>query len=404
MPIKYGSLPFNKAVESFRDKLNMPTATWTGIWQGQHARAFVIAGAMKEDLLTDLRGSVDKVIADGISLEDFRKDFDKIVQKHGWGYNGGRNWRTRVIYETNLYQSHNAGRYAQMQQVKRTRPFWRYRHNDSVEHPREEHLAWDGKILSADDPWWDTHYPANGWGCKCFIQTLSQRDMDKLGKSKPDQAPPIELEEKTVGVKGPSPFTVSVPKGIDPGFAYNPGKSAFGEQLSDNVMSEWRKTKDKWLPLDVSNWRDAGRTENIPMATPPVKLASRVKTKQQVLELMQKQQGDQKLYSAKGIPVLVNSKSLSEHIDPNRSEFIPLLDDVLTNPHEIWQSFERHSASGKIVLRTRFIKGYEIGKGRFVLVSADAKKGYFQGWTFLPTSKKNYIQNQRVGKLIFGEE
>ena len=128
-------MPFNKAVEGFRDKLNLPTATWTDIYEGQHARAFVIAGAMKEDILNDFRQSVDKAVAQGMSLEDFRKDFDNIVAKHGWGYNGGRNWRSRVIYETNLYQSHNAGRYAQMQAVKRTRPYWRYRHNDAVEHP-----------------------------------------------------------------------------------------------------------------------------------------------------------------------------------------------------------------------------------------------------------------------------
>lgn len=404
MPINYGSMPFNNAVDTFRDKLNLPTASWTDIYQGQHARAFVVAGAMKEDLLTDFRTSVDKVIADGMTLKDFRKDFDSIVAKHGWGYNGGRNWRSRVIYETNLYQSHNAGRYAQMQKVKRTRPFWRYRHNDSVEHPRPEHLAWDGKILVADDPWWDTHNPANGWGCKCFVQTLSQRDMDKLGKAGPDTAPPIEYEEKTIGINGPSPRVVSVPKGIDPGFDYNPGKAAWGETLSDDVMQQWQQSKTAWKNLTPAGWAEAGRPEKIPFVKPPVELGKRFTNKQQVLEQVQTLYGDEKLYNTSGLPFMLNSKALAKHVDPARAEFLPLLDDLLTNPYEVWLSFQEHKGTGKVVLRSRIFKAYDIGKGRYLLAVANVRKGFLESWTFIPTSKRSYINSQRAGHLVYGEE
>ncbi|MFZ1326805.1 MAG: hypothetical protein WAT67_12445, partial [Candidatus Contendobacter sp.] len=57
-----------------------------------------------------------------------------------------RAWRARVIYETNLQTSYAAGRYQQMKAIAGKRPYWRYRHNDAVVHPREEHLAWDGKM------------------------------------------------------------------------------------------------------------------------------------------------------------------------------------------------------------------------------------------------------------------
>ena len=33
-------------------------------------------------------------VAEGTTLETFRKRFDGIVGKHGWSYKGGRDWRT----------------------------------------------------------------------------------------------------------------------------------------------------------------------------------------------------------------------------------------------------------------------------------------------------------------------
>jgi hypothetical protein len=402
MPINYGSLPFEKSIEAFRDKLNLPTSSWTDIYQGQHARAFVVAGAMKEDILTDFRNIVDKVIAQGMSLEDFRKDFDTIVAKHGWGYNGSRNWRSRVIYETNLYQAHNTGRYAQMQKVKATRPYWTYHHNDAVEHPRPEHVAIDGLTLHADDPYWDYYYPQNGWGCKCYITTHSKRELERKG-IKLGEAPAIEFEEKTIGIRGPSPRTVTVPKGIDPGFAYNPGKAAWGQTLSDDVMQQWQQTKGQWNTLTPQGWAEAGRPKQIPLASAPVELGSRLNTQQEVLQQLQKQYGDEKLYQPGGLSFMLNSKTLANHIDPARAEYIPLLDDLLSNPYEVWLSFQQHKGTGKVVIRSRIVKAYDLGKGRYLLAIANVRKGFLESWTFIPTSKRNYINGQRAGLLVYGE-
>ena len=205
--------------------LNLPTSTWTDLLHEQHDRAFSVAGAAHADLVSDLRGAVDQAIAEGATLATFRRDFDAIVAKHGWSYNGGRDWRTEVIYATNLRASYAAGRYQQMLDGAERRPYWRYRHSDASEHPRHDHLAWDGLVLRHDDPWWDTHYPPNGWGCKCFVDALNARDLKRLGKSGPDTAPPIRTRTVTVGAQGPSPRTLTVPEGIDPGWAYAPGQS-----------------------------------------------------------------------------------------------------------------------------------------------------------------------------------
>ena len=95
------------------------TERWDDITRAAHDRAFIVAGAAKADLLTDLRGAVDQAVQGG-SLGQFRKDFDRIVATRGWtGWTGegsaaGVAWRTKVIYQTNLLTSHAAGRYRQL--------------------------------------------------------------------------------------------------------------------------------------------------------------------------------------------------------------------------------------------------------------------------------------------------
>lgn len=220
------TLSFEEAIEYFRKKLNMPTLTWTEIWEHQHAHAFTVAGAMKDDLLNDFREAIDKAQSQGTGYAEFRKAFEQIVKRHGWSYNGGAGWRSRVIYKTNMQTAYMAGRYKQMKALSDSRPFWRYKHSNLVEDPRPEHLLWDGLVLRHDDPWWNTHYPPNGWGCQCKVYAVNARDLKRMGKTEPDQTPAIVYKETTVGIRGPNPRTVSVPEGIDPGWAYNVGAAS----------------------------------------------------------------------------------------------------------------------------------------------------------------------------------
>ncbi|PJL35525.1 phage minor head protein [Stenotrophomonas maltophilia] len=225
--VAYAQLPFREQIEFFRRKKNVLTESYLDVWESEHDSSFMVAGANRDALLADFRQSIDRVIAEGRTLQQFREDFDRIVATHGWDYNGGRNWRSRVIYETNLRQSYNAGRWAQLQQLIKVRPFWRYNHNDAVEHPRPLHVSWNGLVLRHDDPWWRYHYPANGWGCQCYVDALNERDLRRLGKNGPDKAPEIVMQSVTVGQRSPGgPHTVLTPAGVDPGFGYAPGATA----------------------------------------------------------------------------------------------------------------------------------------------------------------------------------
>jgi len=145
-----------------------------------------------------------------------------------------------VIYDTNLFSSYAAGRYEQMQAVKADRPYWRYRHSDAVVHPRPVHVAWNRKVLHADDPWWQTAYPPNGFGCKCFVETLSARDLARMGIPKPpmNRVESMPFAGQTQTVKDRQGHVHTTPKGIDRGWDYAPGKSVSADLARLKAMAQ----------------------------------------------------------------------------------------------------------------------------------------------------------------------
>ncbi len=219
-------LPFPEQIEHFTGKVPLPTERWDDIQTSAHDRGWVVAGAQTADLLQDLADAVTKAIAQGTTLEQFRQDFDNIVGRHGWsGWTGdgtkeGRDWRTRIIYQTNLITSYAAGRLKQLRdpELKKAKPYWTYRHNDSVMHPRPLHVSWNGITLPADHPWFQTHYTPNGWGCQCYIIAVSAKEAKYWGFRMLDNPPDDGIDPRT-----------GTPRGIDKGWDYMPGARAQDE-------------------------------------------------------------------------------------------------------------------------------------------------------------------------------
>ncbi|MCE8027533.1 hypothetical protein HOP54_02365 [Halomonas daqingensis] len=221
---EYGSLPFREQIEAMREKVAIPTNTWSDIYGAENDQAFMVAGANRMAIVEDFQRSVQTMIEEGKTLADFRRDFDQIAARHGWPYKGSRGWRTRVIYDTNLRQSYAAGRERQMEdpELRRLRPYGLYRHGGS-ETPRPDHLANDGRVVPLDDPWWDVWTPQNGYGCSCKKYMVSREQAEREGYTVSERGPEIQYQERTIGQQGPNPRTVRVPKGIDPGFEHRPG-------------------------------------------------------------------------------------------------------------------------------------------------------------------------------------
>jgi len=161
MDVEWGPLPFDEAIDFFKDKVPMTMDEFMNLAKESRIRAFSVSNMTGIDALTDVQKSITKAIEEGMSFGDWKKIIGDTLL--GYGIEGAR---SKLIFDTNVRVAYSAGHYQQMidPDVLEERPYWRYVPSHARE-PREEHIPWYNLVLPADDPWWDTHYPPNGWGC-----------------------------------------------------------------------------------------------------------------------------------------------------------------------------------------------------------------------------------------------
>ncbi len=242
-------VPPEAAIAYFRRKGLKPSFDWRDVWQQEHARVFTVAKGMQLDVLQAIRDQVDRAIADGITFDEFRKTLTPQLQEQGWWGRQpmtdpetgierevqlGSPRRLQIIFDTNLRTAYSAEKWDTAQRLKERRPYLRYvAVMDS--RTRAEHAAWHGTILPVDDPWWDTHFPPNGWNCRCTMMQLADRDLERNGWEVDDKPPPVEYRD---WVNKRTGQVERVPQGIDPGFGYNPGAAALDARDATRALSE----------------------------------------------------------------------------------------------------------------------------------------------------------------------
>ena len=391
-------LPFQEQIDFFRGKVNIPTRRWDDLWKEQHAKGFMVAGAARDDILADFRQAVDKAISQGATLEDFRKDFDEIVAKHGWSYHGSRNWRSEIIYDTNVRTSYAAGRYKQMTDpdVLDMRPNWEYGISSS-EHKRPLHLSWVGTVLPHDDPWWSTHYPPNGWRCKCRVIPRSAGDLKLEGKSVAGKAPPSPIDPKT-----------GEPAGIDKGWGYHIGQAAWGENRTKLLLEE----KGKWKDLVPWGPEKYGRPERIAVDATKAAIGPTVKPGDAAAlrEVFRRAVGGDSVFLSdpKGDIVNVNH-AIADHIAESpsrwdeREAYFPFIRELIEDPYEIWINCAQNEISGRVALRKRYVKMVDLGKERTLGLWAEMQDGFWVAGDFFRGARTG-LKNLRKGRLIYGRE
>lgn len=232
------------------------------VWREEHRAAFTVAKATEMDVLTAIREEVDRALAEGRAFHEFKRDLRPTLQRLGWWGRAemadpltgeprevqlGSPRRLRTIYATNLRTARAAGQWDRVQRARATHPYLIYTLGPS-EHHRKEHASWAGRILPADDPWWNTHYPPNGWGCKCRVRQVSKKEaIRRGGPHEPPRDGTVEWVNKRTGE------AMQVPRGIDPGWDYNPGAARL-EGVERNLRAS-REAFGKAVPKPLRKGR-----------------------------------------------------------------------------------------------------------------------------------------------------
>lgn len=253
---KRGFAPPPEVPRYFAEKRLKPAFSYLDVWNEEHAHEFTVAKITELDILATLKKSMQEAIERGRTFEAWRLDLRTELATRGWwgervveDPTGARKpaivdlsapRRLRTIFETNMRTARAAGQWERIQRAKRALPYLLYVRTTSLE-PRQGHLAFVGLVLPIDHPFWRTHFPPNGWGCKCSVRQISAREAKRYLAQPGYTSEPGAIVWETF-VNNRTGAVERVPRGIDPGFAWNPGMArerqrnladTLGRKLSD---------------------------------------------------------------------------------------------------------------------------------------------------------------------------
>lgn len=261
-------VPPGEAIEHFRAKGMHVGFDWRDTAAAVHVRSFTVAKAGRLDVLTALRGAMDRALSEGESFQSFRERLEPELVRLGWWGQKieidpetgekrvvqlGSPRRLRTIFQTNLATAAAHGQWKSIQRLKEAAPYLMY---DAILDgaTRPEHQAWDGIVLPVDDPWWNTHYPPNGWNCRCSVQQLSADDLERYGLKVHEARPPYSSSGDTRGWKNKrTGQVVQVPRGIDPGWSHNVGKVNLERDAADAFIGKIDRAPEDLARAAVGN-------------------------------------------------------------------------------------------------------------------------------------------------------
>ena len=430
--IEVKPLPPAEAIAFFRAKGYAISFSWRDIWKEEHAVAFTVAKAMRIDLLEDIRTAIDQAIANGITYNDFAKNLTPVLQAKGWWGRKrlrdpktgkmvlaqlGSNRRLKIIFDTNIRMAYAAGRWQRIKAAAENRPYLRYVGvlDDRI---REQHRTWHGTVRPVKDSFWDTHYPPNGWRCRCTVEQLSDDDLQERGYnvSEPPVVKRRRMRNRRTG------RVDHVPEGISPGFDYNVGKARLRAYTPPPLIAPaWGSPL---LPPGGTGGGDL--PPNPPRSFPPgvaLPPLPRPRTLPKSL-LIDPATPDQDaatrflaLFGATpDRPALVSDKTgepLTVGIDlfqsrdgrlkigkRGRKPYLLTLAQALKEPDEIWWHWEK-ARDGRWLLRRRYLARFTVaGEAVPALTVFDWHQSGWYGVTTFP-GDENYLASLRVGTLAY---
>jgi SPP1 gp7 family putative phage head morphogenesis protein len=407
------------AIKAFeRRNLLLPSFRWEDVFASEHARGVAVAGVTKLNVLQLFADTLAASIASGSGLREFQKAIMPALVKEGyWGnvevtdpLTGEQRTtkfdkaRLQLIHDINARQSYAAGRWSRIEANKKRQPLVLYR-TMRDERVRASHAAWDNLVLPVESPFWQTHYPPNGWRCRCTAFAVSEKDLAKFAKDGQPfkrSEPPLQMVEFKNKRTGE---TVEVPRGIDPGFNYNPGQRPFAGLSLREVNAG-----------DLGDYAGTALAPSLrlppPRAVNPAVLMPKGLPDQDYIDAFLAEFRGPEFTDVAGENLLV-SDELFKDIAGNlkitkrdREQFVRLIAQTIQQPDEIWMLEQDHKAKGKLVLRRRYISRFSVeGEAKPVIsvfeVGADGWRCVTGYQAQAAGDADTMIDTARVGELVY---
>ena len=247
-------LPPRDAVAYLESLDIAPTRHWHDIWEGARARAFTVTGMTSLDLLADTKAVLLQAVREGWSERQFINALEPTLHARGWtGKRQKVNPKTgevtetgldvparlSLIFQQNTQTAYMYGRYRTMLANAEERPWWMYvAVLDS--RTRASHAALNRKVFRYDDPFWKTHYPPNGFRCRCRVWALMPEQLEEEKNISVEHGEGCMVSEEVL-INPRAPESAQQyrerwgwqpkPKGVtywtDAGFAYSAGETTF---------------------------------------------------------------------------------------------------------------------------------------------------------------------------------
>jgi SPP1 gp7 family putative phage head morphogenesis protein len=226
--------------------------SWQDFWQEEHATSFTVAKSAGFDILKDISDAFDVALKDGRTPAEFARRLRPVLEAKGWwgkklvedpatgeivAAQLGSARRLQTIFDANMRVSYAAGHWESFERNRKARPFLRYVAllDDRT---RPTHRGRHNLVLPIDHPYWNAWAPPCGWNCRCTLQSLSQREIDQLIAEGEELRfdPPEDTFRNFVNKR--TGEIVRVPDGIDPGWAYNPGRAGYEARVNKAVAEK----------------------------------------------------------------------------------------------------------------------------------------------------------------------
>lgn len=268
-------LPPRDAVAYLESKGIRPSRHWYDIWQEAQAKSVTVSGMTRLDLLEDVKKGLVDAVKNGKTGKMFIDDLVPILRAKGWtGKRQSINPKTgevtekgpdlparlSLIFFQNVQSAYMYGRYRAMLANAEERPWWMYiAVLDSRTRPH--HRALHRKVFRYDDPFWKTHYPPNGFYCRCRVRALSDAQLEREGLTPESGEGRMVSRDAVVNPRAPESQQVvrevwgwqERPGGLthwtDMGFSYSAGYTTY--QLDCELAQKLELIKSDTLYAEV---------------------------------------------------------------------------------------------------------------------------------------------------------